>query len=310
VDDFQYSASQPASASGVITDATGTKIYVTGYAKDSSGYQNWITRISTDSGATWSNSDIYQLSATKMAIGTQLLMMANGDLYVAGSAQNASGILYYVVRQLPSGGSWSTVDSSIKNNSSNYSAITQNVAGDIYTAYGCNGSSCFTGAVVSNYGMLRKSTNGVWSNVGQIPSAFFNSYYSLGIELNGTIDVQMCGGGVSAYYSTDGGVTYTTRDSVGTITAAQVLGEGGVAIGPNGNYYHVGSNSIVVNGSPLYWWVRKMRFDGSFAYLDQYQLTAGYSAAATGIVVNATNTFVCGGAYDTTSVSHWIVRKF
>lgn len=93
VDSYQLAAGKLSQASAINIDANGA-IYVTGYGQNANGY-NWVTRKSTDNGATWSTIDVYQLKSTVLAMAQTVWTDANGHVYIGGIASSR-----WIVREL------------------------------------------------------------------------------------------------------------------------------------------------------------------------------------------------------------------
>ena len=94
-------------------DASGN-VYVVGRADTPYGrssYANWVVRKSADGGNTWATVDDFQLCSTCPAHATGFVADANGNLFVAGQANNSSGALTWIVRENPGGnGGWGISD--------------------------------------------------------------------------------------------------------------------------------------------------------------------------------------------------------
>ncbi|MFA6301771.1 MAG: hypothetical protein WC627_01385 [Legionella sp.] len=93
VDSYQLAAGKLSQASALNIDANGV-IYVTGYGQNGNGY-NWVTRMSTDNGATWSTIDVYQLKAKVLAMAQTVWTDVGGHVYIGGKASSR-----WIVRKL------------------------------------------------------------------------------------------------------------------------------------------------------------------------------------------------------------------
>lgn len=86
VDSYQPSTAQIADAQAITTDTNGT-IYTVGNVQDETGF-HWVTRRSTDQGATWSTIDNFQMRGKPMAVGETIWTDASGNIYTAGMASS------------------------------------------------------------------------------------------------------------------------------------------------------------------------------------------------------------------------------
>jgi len=118
VDSYPQTSGQFSAARGVTVVPSGPSagVYVVGQADAKvAGARNWITRKSTDGGATWSTVD--SLNATTASNAMAVIADGSGNLFVAGneseynvgSTTQTSG--HWVVRESSDGGTnWATVD--------------------------------------------------------------------------------------------------------------------------------------------------------------------------------------------------------
>jgi hypothetical protein len=140
VDSYQAEPSRQSGAKGIAADSQGN-LYVVGEAavttSTGAASDHWITRESSDGGATWSVVDNYQLSTATLggvalAVGSDLA----GNMYVVGEASGTTPGIHGVIRTNASG-TWTTV-----NDVPNYvafSAFTVDSSGTLY-AGGYDGS--------------------------------------------------------------------------------------------------------------------------------------------------------------------------
>ena len=108
-----YAPTMPAEARGLVQDGSGNLV-VCGYVIGSAGGYQWTVRKGTPGTKlvkqgkqwvqvetiTWTTIDSYQLAPGKSALPNGITTDANGNIYVGGSAQDASGIDWWIVRKL------------------------------------------------------------------------------------------------------------------------------------------------------------------------------------------------------------------
>ena len=103
--------------------------------------------------------------------------------------------------------------------------------------------------------------------------------------------------------SSDGGNTWSTVDSFSY--TQNTGGYGPVGIGMN-----AAGNVVVVGNSSGHWIVRTPDPSGAWHTIDDFQLSPGYRASASGAATDAAgHLLVAGSANDSTGI-HWIVRRF
>ncbi|HEV2687166.1 MAG TPA: hypothetical protein VGV35_01390, partial [Bryobacteraceae bacterium] len=108
VDSFFYNSTN-ATALSVTGDGRGD-VYVVGKGGvlNSGGVVHWLVRESINGGTSWSTVDNFGLGGTLSSAGSVGADLA-GNIYVAGSASEASGTSHGIIRS-NAGGSWTTVD--------------------------------------------------------------------------------------------------------------------------------------------------------------------------------------------------------
>src|SRR5262249_11715373 len=84
VDDFQLTSGASSTPSAIIADANGN-VFASGTGALASG-SRWLTRRSTDAGATWSNVDTFVESNGHVGIATGATVDPSGTLFVSASA--------------------------------------------------------------------------------------------------------------------------------------------------------------------------------------------------------------------------------
>ncbi len=107
VDDFQLAPSQTAQVKGLIV-LEGRILLVTGGAADAGGVNRWVTRRSSDRGATWETVDL--ISSTASNAQTEILEDAQRYLYIGGYIGLSPNRNPTLRRSNDRGVTWSTVD--------------------------------------------------------------------------------------------------------------------------------------------------------------------------------------------------------
>lgn len=89
------------------------------------GYEDhWLTRHSSDGGATWTNVDDFQLAQTAGNLNEpNAVVNLGGIVYVAGVSTDSSGNTHAIIRT-NAGGTWQTADDYVDANADRYSAVT------------------------------------------------------------------------------------------------------------------------------------------------------------------------------------------
>jgi hypothetical protein len=105
-----------ACAYGIVSDPQG-KIYVVGridfsqvIAHKTYTTGQWVVRMSSDGGTTWSNVDVLSGSPGKIASAGAVGIDAAGKPVVAGQYQDANNVYHWIVRRPDAFGNWETVD--------------------------------------------------------------------------------------------------------------------------------------------------------------------------------------------------------
>ncbi len=97
---------------GGIASGPGGSLYTSGLSYPdelSNSDAHWYVRRSTDSGASWSNVDVFQLASSRGAYAMGIAANASG-IYVVGIAAIASSSHWIVRKSTNGGNSWTTVD--------------------------------------------------------------------------------------------------------------------------------------------------------------------------------------------------------
>lgn len=229
VDSFVYGppASPGSVAYAVAGDRSGN-VYVVGEGFDHSTYtQHWVVRkSSTGNLNSWSVNDDFLLPTTQGhgagadAIGTDL----SGNMYVAGSTSDTSGINHAIVRSNV-GGSWATVDDySVGGSAYSNTALTVDSGGNVYTA---------GGVLMPNYTWVVRSQPAAPTNLTATSDVTFPSS-QIDLAWNNA-----AGGdetGFEVYRSTDG-INFAAVASVGS--SVTTYSDSGLSPGTKYYYYVV-----------------------------------------------------------------------
>ncbi|OFZ43280.1 MAG: hypothetical protein A2485_00015 [Bdellovibrionales bacterium RIFOXYC12_FULL_39_17] len=106
IDDYQLEPTKKSVGHSIVADGSGI-VYASGQAYDISNYAYWIVR--KWDGSSWSTIDDYQLEPTKTASSNSLVSDNAGNIFIAGSAKDASNYYHWIIRKWD-GSSWSTID--------------------------------------------------------------------------------------------------------------------------------------------------------------------------------------------------------
>jgi hypothetical protein len=133
---YQLAAGYSAQANSITIDTTGN-IWVAGYATDASSKTHFIVR--KWNGASWSTVDDYQLVAGYNAQANSVTADASGNIYVAGSANDALGLSHAIIRKW-NGQYWSTINNYVgtgelptAEQAATYGIFADRVSGKVYS---------------------------------------------------------------------------------------------------------------------------------------------------------------------------------
>ena len=286
----------------------------------------WCVRKRSNGGATWSTVDLYQYTPGLSVDVTGFAADNTGNIYVVGwgSGQTVTGsgkhtttnsYIHWLVRKSSDAGqTWKLVD-------------------DV-TGPEANGAAYVPGAGVFVVGprfingahpwLVRRSATGepgTWSTVDYPSANVSSAARAVGGDNQGNVYVsgsmfvvtgvvttkhQTTTNGYYAWItrkSSDGGTTWSTVD---TFSYTQNVG----GYGPVGIGTDAAGNVVVVGNSSGHWIVRTPDPSGAWHTIDDFQLSPGYGASASGAATDAAgHLLVTGNACDANGW-HWIVRRF
>jgi len=108
--DYQYTIGQNSMGGQIASGQTGT-LYVLTTGVDGAKKYHAVVRSSSDAGTTWSVVDDFMYGGDNVLSANEIAVSPQGEIFTAGSAEDADGNNHWYVRMGSSNGStWSTVD--------------------------------------------------------------------------------------------------------------------------------------------------------------------------------------------------------
>ncbi len=304
-------------------DASGDVYSIGQLTPDNTGTTYWYVRKSSDSGATWSTVDQSLYGAGKFMDATGFAADPTGNIYVVGWGHDQTVVgsgnhtttqttIHWLVRKSTDGGqSWNLVDD--------------------LSGPSANGAAYVPGAGIFVVGprfvkntypwLVRRSATGEPGTWSTVDNPFANvSSAARGvcgdrqgnIYVAGTMFVttqaatkRTAAQGHYAWVtrkSSDGGNTWSTVDSFSY--TQNTGGYGPVGIGTD-----AGGKVVVVGESSGHWIVRMPDLSGAWHTIDDFQLTPGYRASASGVATDAAGNLLVTGSGNDSTGTHWIVRR-
>lgn len=310
MDTLTLSSGMVSNGSATAIDSAG-RIYVAGYAMDSSAHMFWIVRMSPDHGTTWSSLDSFQYFAGFNSQAQAIAIANNGNILVGGLGTDDVDAPYGIVRMSSDhGATWSTVDVfsivSHSGNNNGVNAITVSATGVIYSV-GSKGGW-----------FVRKSTDGgvTWSAIDSYtlsgPTA---AATAISIDPIGNIYVAGFGLDASGVWnwivrrSTLASDSIWTNADDYTYSAGYFAYPNTIAADSMGNIYVAGFEGIYVSGEyypPSAWLVRKWSpAASSWSTVDSDVFNEATGYTATGVAVDGHgNVFVAGADHG----AQWSVK--
>ena len=303
--DLQGSTSGYGSYAGPIL-INSNDIYVAGAINNI-----WTVRESTNAGSTWSTADNFTYSSNGQ-VANSIAENSSGDIYVAGSAYDTSGVQHWIVRKYTaSSGTWSTVDDFTYYSGAGASSVGVDSSGNIYVVgHGLDGSI--------EHWLVRKSTNG-GSSWATVDDYVYSSYYAVATSLviDKSNNVYVCGYGIDSSNdpaswivrkSADGGSTWSISEAYQYVTG-KVSGPSAMATDANGNIYvdGYGDDSSGIS----HWLVQKSEDSGTtWTVIDDFNYAVSANSNPSGIYVDSTGTiYVTGDAPSASGgAANWITR--
>ncbi len=220
VDDFQYLSPNDSVPTTLTGDSLGN-MFVSGSGRVTDQTFHWLTRKSTDQGATWSTVDDFNYVAGKGSVSQGIIIDSLNNLYATGFGADSTNINHWLTRKSTNQGtSWSTVDDF------NYVAITNNTQANMVgvdnsgNIYSTGQGTVTTG---SNHWLTRKSTDqgATWSTVDDYQLAVNQNAVPLGFNKDVAGNLYAAGSAIDGTGSATGGGG-GSGGSGGTITLYQI----------------------------------------------------------------------------------------
>lgn len=223
------------SPSSSLLDANGNMLTGGFMTTATYGLNSWVTQISTDNGANWTDSDIYNYPAsTKSSNLVKMIKTSSGSILAVGNALDSSGYAHLIVRKGTPNGigayTWTTVNDSRELGTSQEAAvdILESSSGRIFVT----ATSAYSGV---QHWIVKKSSADLstWTTVdnSSISGSVYN--YAIGLlqDSQGRIySVGYATGSAMAYairISDDDGVTWSNQRIWNTYTKNYLTISGG-----------------------------------------------------------------------------------
>lgn len=197
-DDYQLEAGSNAMANAILVAQDGA-IYVTGNAV-SNGIEHWVTRKSSDGGATWQKVD--DLECAGGCEGATLVESKGGVVLAAGYHESSGGARHWVVRtSSDEGATWAEVDDFVLESARDAQAAGAGVDpfGNLYVAGFAEKTDPLTSIGV-NHWIVRRSADGgsTWETVDDFLDEGVSPSTAYGVVADQHGNVYVTGNGFDA----------------------------------------------------------------------------------------------------------------
>ena len=287
----------------------------------------WVIIRSKDGGATWDTLDEYVHPTYGVLSPRDIVVDANGNVYVVGMAPVYTGLLYkspYICHWLirkgvvtPEGGmTWSTVGDFTHGDGWD-SAYGHDFDADGPSGVACVGSNVFVVGGGSHSWIVRKSSNGgsTWQVVDtyQYGKNLKSHAFDVAADSAGNVYVAGYGQKLGTRWIvrrlTNGATKWSTMDDFKLSGGSYAEGKG-IAVDSNNNVHVTGMATF----SPGKWnWVTRQRSaaTGAWSTSDTFSLASGQDTVGRAIARSpAGSLFAVGAGSDAAGVLHgWIVRR-
>jgi hypothetical protein len=318
VDTYMYGNGFESHPLGITGDSAGN-IYACG---DGIGifqqYEKWIVRKSTNNGVTWSTVDNYLYPSvtgpTQPSAAVGMCSDNLGYIYASGNGTDSSNIYHGIMRQSTNGGStWTTVDDFVYAAGKN--TVGQKCAADslgnvFYISYASDSGGLY-------HWVVRQSTNNgsTWTTVddytplsGTVPQPESITIDSLGnIYVSGAYtDLSGVRHGLVRMSTNHGSTWSTVLDYI--YSAGYNSNINAVFCDSSNNVYGLAYGT---NATAEYWLVLQSTNMGvTWNVIDIFLYSGGTASTALGMSQdNSGNLYVCGNGYDSSGLSHEVVRQ-
>jgi hypothetical protein len=315
VDDFIYTGGNYSKALGFGTDTAGN-LYAVGYGTDFLNAAHYLTRQSTDNGATWNTVDDFDYTDGTYSIAYAVGVDTAGNVYTVGVGHDAFSKSHYIVRMsVDQGLTWNTVDDFVftGGNGSQAYGFGVDASGNVYTVgYGTDSSNA------SHY-IVRKSTNHgtTWATIDDFVFTGGNYSVAMGFGVDSAGNLYSVGVGVDASFikhyitrqSTNGGTSWATVDDFTYAVGATQATANSIVADSSGHIY---TSGFATDTSNISHYITRVSTNAGAAWatVDDFVYTAGSTpntANALGLDSSG-NVYSVGMGTDVNSHSHFVTR--
>jgi hypothetical protein len=271
---------------------------------------SWYVRRSTNGGGVWSTVDLFQYASGQAAYAYGCASDNAGNLFVAGSANDAKRVGHWVVRRSSNAGAtWTLVDDVPWGAPSQFTVVSFVPGAGLFVV-----GSLYSNSL--NTWLVRRSLDGgsTWATVDNYYLTAGHDSFARGVSSDAQGNIYVVGyahdSADTAHWvvreSSNGGATWTTIDTFSYVAGKPAVGH---AIGRDS----LGQVAVAGVGQDLqgtsHWLVRRPSSTGAWVTVDDYQLAAGQNTDVRAVATDAAGNLLVSGDANDASGTHWIVRR-